>query len=143
MPCTCTSLDKSIFGVWLHITALSSLKVTLERRDMLRGGRVPLTDTFESNSLYCESAPGKGDFHCFKLSYGSFMRFYGNQCMHYTVPNTTESTRVSLDFRVVPGPLFEHNPEYSRMPDGTPRFAVGGYYKECCIAADGRSWTVC
>ena len=30
-------------------------------------------------------------------------RFYGNALMHWTVPNTTDTTRVSLDFRAVPG----------------------------------------
>ena len=30
------------------------------------------------------------------------MRFWGNQCEHYTVANTSGSTRVSFDFRVIP-----------------------------------------
>ena len=30
------------------------------------------------------------------------MRFWGNQCQHYTVANTTRHTRVSFDFRVIP-----------------------------------------
>jgi hypothetical protein len=34
------------------------------------------------------------------------MRFYGNECMHYTVENTTAVTRVSFDFRVIPASLF-------------------------------------
>ena len=34
------------------------------------------------------------------------MRFYGNECMHYTTENTTPVTRVSFDFRVIPAKLF-------------------------------------
>ena len=36
-------------------------------------------------------------------SWGDVHRFYGNTLMHWTVPNTTDTTRVSLDFRAVPG----------------------------------------
>ena len=34
------------------------------------------------------------------------MRFYGNECKHYTTENTTDVTRVSFDFRVIPANLF-------------------------------------
>lgn len=34
------------------------------------------------------------------------MRFYGNECKHYTTENTTPVTRVSFDFRVIPARLF-------------------------------------
>ena len=49
-----------------------------------------------------------GDFHSFDLkgTQGQLMRFYGNECMHYTTENTTPVTRVSFDFRVIPAKLF-------------------------------------
>mmetsp|Transcript_138110 Transcript_138110/g.440485 ORF Transcript_138110/g.440485 Transcript_138110/m.440485 type:complete len:433 (+) Transcript_138110:59-1357(+) len=62
---------------------------------------LPLVQTRASASMWAESAPGKGDFHPFEVDYGQVMRFYGNQCMHYTLDNETDTTRVSLDFRVV------------------------------------------
>jgi hypothetical protein len=34
--------------------------------------------------------------------YGELQLFYGNQCVHYTLPNATDHTRVSIDFRVIP-----------------------------------------
>jgi hypothetical protein len=74
---------------------------------------LPLSRSFGSNSLYAESAPGLGDYTAFDLRYGEVMRFWGNQCNHYTMPNETGVARVSLDFRVVPRSVYidEHESE--------------------------------
>ena len=63
---------------------------------------LPLTRVGGSNSLYTESSPGRADFAPFDAEYGEMLRFWGAECMHYTVPNETARTRVSFDFRVVP-----------------------------------------
>ena len=90
---------------------------------------LPLTPTFGSNTLWTESAPGRGDFRPVELSPGQAMLFWGHQCEHYTVPNTTDSTRVSLDFRVIPEERL-YCDEYlnSHRRDGLPRFGLGGFY---------------
>lgn len=62
---------------------------------------LPLTAASGSASLWTESTPGRGDFHPFQAGYGEVVRFYGNQCLHFTRDNTTDTTRVSLDFRLV------------------------------------------
>eukprot|EP00747_Dinoflagellata_sp_TGD_P091386 gnl/TRDRNA2_/TRDRNA2_165035_c0_seq1.p1 gnl/TRDRNA2_/TRDRNA2_165035_c0~~gnl/TRDRNA2_/TRDRNA2_165035_c0_seq1.p1 ORF type:complete len:448 (-),score=69.04 gnl/TRDRNA2_/TRDRNA2_165035_c0_seq1:36-1379(-) len=62
---------------------------------------LPLTAASGSASLWTESAPGRGDFHALHVGYGDVVRFYGNQCLHFTHDNTTDTTRVSLDFRLV------------------------------------------
>eukprot|EP00290_Baffinella_frigidus_P055426 CAMPEP_0180346716 /NCGR_PEP_ID=MMETSP0989-20121125/4023_1 /TAXON_ID=697907 /ORGANISM="non described non described, Strain CCMP2293" /LENGTH=306 /DNA_ID=CAMNT_0022335869 /DNA_START=119 /DNA_END=1036 /DNA_ORIENTATION=+ len=67
---------------------------------------VPVTDVFGANTLHTESEPGKGDFHPLECSYGQLVRFWGNQCRHHTVANSTDATRVSFDFRVVPCYLY-------------------------------------
>ena len=68
---------------------------------------IPLVErVWGSNSLYCESSPGAADFAPFEATRGQFVRFYGNQAVHYTVTNTTDVTRVSFDLRLVPKPLF-------------------------------------
>jgi hypothetical protein len=79
-----------------------------------------LTSVFESNSLTAESAPGRGNFTPFDVrgGFGSVVVFWGNQCKHYTVPNTTGVSRVSLDFRVCPMSLF----------DRTSTYVLGGFY---------------
>lgn len=72
---------------------------------------LPLTPVWGSNTLWTETEPGKGDFHPMELDYGQMQRFYGNKCEHYTLANDTDSTRVSLDFRVVPKGWFD--PDFS------------------------------
>merc|ERR1712014_437767 len=63
---------------------------------------LPLTQVWGNNTLQLESAPDQGDFHPLELGYGEFVRFNGAYCRHHTLPNATDSTRVSLDFRVIP-----------------------------------------
>ena len=84
-----------------------------------------------SNSLYVESAPGVGDYAPFEVGFGSFRRFWGNQCAHYTVVNTSDVSRVSLDVRVVPSELFD---EAWPSPRGHVCFRRGEYYDECACA---------
>ena len=55
-----------------------------------------------ANSLQLESAPGAGDYAPVELGYGRVLRFDGAHCRHHTVANTTDHTRVSFDFRVIP-----------------------------------------
>jgi hypothetical protein len=68
---------------------------------------IPLTSrVWDTNTLHAESAPGKGDFRPFNLAAGEALRFNGNECRHYTVPNESDATRVSFDFRVIPRSLY-------------------------------------
>jgi hypothetical protein len=67
---------------------------------------LPLTEVFGTNTLWTESAPGRKDFAPLVARPGQVVRFYGNQCEHYTMPNEEDVTRVSLDFRVVPAACF-------------------------------------
>jgi hypothetical protein len=93
-----------------------------------------LTGQAGTNSFYVESAPGKGDFVPVELKYGELFRFYGNRCRHYNRVNQTGDTRISLDFRVIPGTVV--HPAAARasataaaVHSGRPFSAeVGGYY---------------
>ena len=89
-----------------------------------------MTTVAGNNSLYCESEPGKGDFAPFCLRNGEVMRFYGNRCRHYTNPNDTDTTRVSIDFRVVPRSYYQTVYKDCLRLDGQPRFSLGAYYDE-------------
>ena len=67
---------------------------------------VPVTTrVWGSNSLWLESQPMRGDFCPVELEYGQCLKFDGYDCRHYTVQNTTDSCRVSFDFRVVSSDL--------------------------------------
>ena len=83
---------------------------------------MPLTARIDhTNSLYVESEPGREDFRPLALRYGELATFYGVYCCHFAVENLTESTRVSLDFRVVPASCFH-------AAEDEKDFVVGKYY---------------
>lgn len=99
---------------------------------------VPLSDGVAgSNTLWAESAPGRADFRPFELGPGQAVRFWGHSCEHYTVPNTTAATRVSIDFRVIPTAEGYYRHEYpnARRKDGMLRFAEGAYFAKLPLGA--------
>lgn len=67
---------------------------------------IPLTSIGNSNSLFLESLPGLEDWHPIEGKYGNIKRFAGGINMHWTALNLTNTTRVSLDFRIILGPLY-------------------------------------
>ena len=91
---------------------------------------LPLTNLYGTNSLVIESSPGKEDWHIIKGDYGMVKRFYGALCIHFTPENTTSHTRVSLDFRAVPGSCWnvDHD-QFTRK---------SGYYN--CYYKENSSW---
>jgi hypothetical protein len=86
---------------------------------------LPLTTIWGANSLFLESAPGARDYHPLELEYGQLQQFYGCYATHFAVENTTDQTRVSIDFRVQPGPCHDAESEH------TEQFQVGEYYSLC------------
>lgn len=47
--------------------------------------------------------------------------------MHFCVPNDTETTRVSIDFRAIPLPYYDET--FTHLPSGHVSFKRGGYYR--------------
>lgn len=85
-----------------------------------------LTGQHDTNSCYIETLPGAGDFHPIKLAYGEIQRFYGNKCRHFNKKNLTGKSRISLDFRVIPGSKYVAS-DSSAVHSGR-KFVEGGYY---------------
>jgi len=93
---------------------------------------LPLVTISGSNSLAIESAKGKEDWHFLQLDYGQLHRFHGAICAHFTPENTSPDTRVSFDFRVICGKVFEkHGDRFSEAP---------GYYVRATWDALGQQW---
>ena len=62
---------------------------------------IPLTPSFGTNALYTESYPGREDWHpLVTRSVGLGFLFDGARCLHYNMENTTDTTCVSLNFRI-------------------------------------------
>ena len=89
---------------------------------------LPCTPTFGSNTLHVESAPGRADYRPMELQVGELLRFFGHQCDHFSLPNESGVTRLSLDFRVVPRSRFRECYPGSHKPDGSPRFGVNAFF---------------
>ena len=63
---------------------------------------VPLTPVADANSLYVESRAGQGDLRPLELKVGQMVIFDAYHLLHGSYRNTTESTRISFDFRFLP-----------------------------------------
>mmetsp|Transcript_15852 Transcript_15852/g.31861 ORF Transcript_15852/g.31861 Transcript_15852/m.31861 type:complete len:86 (-) Transcript_15852:8-265(-) len=63
-----------------------------------------------------------------EMRVGEVLQFYGHQCDHFSLPNTTSVTRLSLDFRVVPRSRFLERYEGSHTGSGAPRFGLDGFF---------------
>lgn len=87
---------------------------------------LPLTPCGGSNSLWCESAPGAGDFAPFAAAYGEAVLFWGNQCRHHTLANDSGTSRVSFDFRFLFRRLY--SPDIANIYGGPTAFLLGGYF---------------
>ena len=86
-----------------------------------------LNNMFGNNAVWHETIPGMGDWQPLEIEYGQFLIGYLNQCRHGNKTNNTDYTRVSFDFRVMPG--FAYDEECPLESCTTKqKFIVGGYY---------------
>ena len=90
---------------------------------------LPLTQCYDTNSVWVESEPNKGDYSPIKMKYGNLFQFAGGKLRHGNKTNQTPLTRVSFDFRVLPLSKYDKNYPKSSATRGT-KFIVGEYYKE-------------
>jgi hypothetical protein len=90
---------------------------------------IAVTEMWETNSVFVESLPNKGDFEPMRLHWNHYIEFYGNRCRHYNMTNKTGQSRVSLDFRVIP--YSEYDPTYEKESiHGKRAFKLGDYFIE-------------
>ena len=68
---------------------------------------VPLTCIDGTAALFLESRYGSEDWHPIVGNYGMVKHFPGATCLHWTTNNTSSYTRVSLDFRLISGTIYD------------------------------------
>ena len=61
---------------------------------------IPVTKVWGNNTLHLESSPGAGDYHPVEMDVGTFLRFNGYHCRHFTNPNDTAGVQSILHARV-------------------------------------------
>lgn len=81
---------------------------------------VPLTPVTADNTLWIESAEGRGDYRPAAMPYGRMLVFDSANLMHGNVRNASDRTRVSFDFRVIPASVYDEgmNTPYHTGIDG-------------------------
>jgi hypothetical protein len=62
---------------------------------------LPLTDAYNTATIWAESEDGKGDYSPIEGMNGDFFMWDGASCRHFNKPNDEGYTRVSFDFRVI------------------------------------------
>jgi len=88
---------------------------------------LPFTDAYDTSTIWVESEEDKGDYTPMNTLYGETVKWYGNYLTHGNKQNTTQNTRVSVDFRVIP--LSKYNEEDGSAIYTKMKFQIGDYYK--------------
>lgn len=95
---------------------------------------LPITNVNNINTVWYESEPQKGDFQPMLIKYGEMAEVYFNKCRHFGKINTTDKTRLSLDFRIIPGSKWNNiknhnaNSLFAKQP-----LTIGNYYDKLYI----------
>ncbi len=88
---------------------------------------IAITEMWDSNSVYFESEPNKGDFEALNLRRNEFIKICANQLRHYNLKNITGQTRVSLDFRIIPYSKYDSS-NTNKSIHGHRKFVDGDYF---------------
>lgn len=89
---------------------------------------LPLTDMYDTNSVWIESEEGREDFTAPTMKYGDILRFCGANLLHGNKTNETPITRVSFDFRIKP--LSKHEATDQTTINTDFKFDIGGYWSK-------------
>ncbi len=89
---------------------------------------LPFTNTNESNSIWIESEEDLGDYKPHILNYGQLLIFDGANLKHGNKVNTSDETRISVDFRVIPFSKYEESDKGSINTH--VKFKIGGYFEK-------------
>ncbi len=88
---------------------------------------IAVTEMWDTNSVYFESEPNKGDFKALNLRRNEFIKICANQLRHYNMKNISGETRVSMDFRIIP--YSQYNPDNTQKSvHGHRKFIDGDYF---------------
>lgn len=88
----------------------------------------PLTDAFDTNTIWVESFEDSGKYSPMNCEYGEFIQWDGSNLRHGNKINETEFSRVSFDFRVMP--KSSYIPSNKSSINTHTEFKIGGYYQE-------------
>jgi hypothetical protein len=88
---------------------------------------LPFTNAYGSNTIWVESKEDKGDYKAMDVNYGECVQWDGVNLTHGNKENTSNSTRISVDFRVIP--FSKYKPSNHGSINTKIKFEIGGYYE--------------
>lgn len=88
---------------------------------------LPITNAFDTNTIWAESEEDKGDFSPINCKYGECVQWDGCNLMHGNKINVTGKARVSVDFRAIK--YSNYVPSEIQSINTKIKFQIGGYYK--------------
>ena len=88
---------------------------------------LPVTRAWDTNTVWIESREGAADYEPQPCEIGEVLIFDGVNLAHGNKVNTTDKTRVSFDFRVVP--RSEYVPSTRTSINTKMTFAIGDYFE--------------
>ena len=67
------------------------------------------------------------------ISKNQYQLNYLNQVKHGNIINKSDITRVSIDFRIIPGSIYKYNTNIKQSLNMKFKFDIGGYYKKLIL----------
>lgn len=89
---------------------------------------LPLTDAYDTNTIWVESYEDSGKYSPMNCNNGEFIQWDGSNLKHGNKINLTGFSRVSFDFRVMP--KSSYLPSKKASINTHTEFKLGGYYSE-------------
>ncbi len=89
-------------------------------------GREFLKEIDGTNTIWVESEEDKGDYKAIDVEYGECVQWNGANLTHGNKQNLTNTTRVSVDFRIIP--FSKYKPSNHGSINTKTKFEIGGYY---------------
>lgn len=91
---------------------------------------VPLTRSFDTNTIWIESKQGLADYTPCDLHYGEYLEFDGASLMHGNKINKTAQTRMSFDFRILPLSSYNNADISKRSITQSRTMSIGDYWSK-------------
>jgi len=89
---------------------------------------VPLTRSFNTNTIWVESTPGLADYAPCDLQHGEYLEFDGANLMHGNKINKTSQSRVSFDFRILPSTSYNDIEHSKKSVTQSKTMSIGDYW---------------
>lgn len=93
---------------------------------------MPITKSYDTNTIWAESEDGKEDFSPICADYGEIVSWDGANLTHGNKTNETEQTRISFDFRIMKLKDYDEA-EAKESITKKIRFVTGEYFDERVI----------